>query len=111
VSLRPFPVTAATDLLKPFATILAQSFVNLEMIAIRTNGSTDQTAQILSIRSKTQRVRVYLRRTAGLPPHWNRAFAGAWPLQHPRRQVDDTGGVADASGEQVSFLVPIRITR
>src|SRR5437899_10295816 len=63
----------STDLPKAIATILAQTFVNFELIAIDT-GSTDETGPFLD-RIPHPRVRVYHQADAGLAAALNRGIS------------------------------------
>src|SRR5258708_16906006 len=76
------------DLPRAVATILAQTFVNFELIAID-NGSTDETAAFLD-GIEDPRVRVYHQADAGLAAALNRGISPARGRYIPPHDHDDS---------------------
>jgi cellulose synthase/poly-beta-1,6-N-acetylglucosamine synthase-like glycosyltransferase len=90
-----------SDLPKAIATILAQSFVNFELIAID-NGSTDETAAFLDSIGDS-RVRVYHQADAGLAAALNRGISLARG-RYIARQDHDDWALPTRIEQQVRFL-------
>ena len=90
-----------TDLPKAIATILQQSFLNFELIAIN-NGSTDQTADFLD-RIEDRRVRVFHQSDAGLAAALNRGISLARG-RYIARQDHDDWALPTRIEQQVRFL-------
>jgi hypothetical protein len=91
----------STDLPKAIATILAQTFVNFELIAID-NGSTDETGPFLD-RIADPRVRVYHQADAGLAAALNRGISLARG-RYVARQDHDDWALPTRIEQQVRFL-------
>jgi glycosyltransferase involved in cell wall biosynthesis len=89
------------DLPKAIAAILAQSFSNLELIAID-NGSTDETAGFLD-RIEDPRVRVYHQADAGLAAALNRGISLVRG-RYVARQDHDDWALPTRIEKQVRFL-------
>jgi len=89
------------DLPKAVATILTQSFANLELIAID-NGSTDETAGFLD-RIEDPRVRVYHQQDMGLAAALNRGISLARG-RYIARQDHDDWALPTRIEKQVRFL-------
>jgi hypothetical protein len=90
-----------TDLPKAIATILAQTFVNLELIAIN-NGSVDETGSFLD-RIEDPRVRVYHQADAGFAAALNRGVSLARG-HYIARQDHDDWALPTRIEKQVRFL-------